>query len=62
VSHHEPGGLSTRDVLDIIQQVAAPIVGADIVELNPRRDSSGITAMAAVKFLKEIVTRMLTIA
>lgn len=59
VSHHEPGGFSTRDVLDIIQRVEGKIVGADIVELNPRRDTSGITAMAAVKFLKEIAARML---
>jgi arginase len=61
VSHHEPGGLSTRDVLQIIQGINAPIVGADIVECNPKRDSSGITAMAAAKFLKEIAAHMLNI-
>jgi arginase len=59
VSHHEPGGLSTRDVLRLIQGLHAPIVGADIVEFNPRRDLVGITAMAAAKFLKEIAGRML---
>ena len=59
VSHHEPGGLSTRDVLQIIQGIRAPIVGADIVEFNPKRDPSGITAMAAAKFLKEIAARMI---
>ncbi|MCG2779036.1 MAG: agmatinase [Desulfobacterales bacterium] len=59
VSHHEPGGLSTRDVLQIIQGINAPIVGADIVEFNPKRDPSGITAMSAAKFLKEIAARMI---
>ncbi len=59
VSHHEPGGLSTRDVLNIIQGINAPIVGADIVEFNPKRDPSGITAIAAAKFLKEIAARMI---
>ena len=59
VSHHEPGGLSTRDVLQIIQGIGAPIVGADIVEFNPKRDPSGITAMAAAKFLKEVAARMI---
>jgi len=59
VSHHEPGGLSTRDVLSLIQRLHAPLVGADIVELNPQRDPLGITAMAAAKFLKEIAARML---
>ncbi|MFQ5795455.1 MAG: agmatinase [Candidatus Bipolaricaulia bacterium] len=59
ISHHEPGGLTTRDVLVIIQNLNAPIVGADIVEFNPKRDPMGITAMVAVKFLKEIVAQML---
>jgi arginase len=59
ISHYEPGGLSTRDVLDIIQNIDVPIVGADIVELNPKRDQSGMTAMVAAKFLKEIIDKML---
>lgn len=58
-SHHEPGGLSTREVLGLIQGLNAPLVGADIVEFNPRRDPVGITAMAAAKFLKEMVACML---
>lgn len=59
VSHHEPGGLSTRDVLQIIHDLQVPIVGADIVEFNPRRDPVGISAMAAAKLLKEIAATML---
>jgi len=59
VSHHEPGGLTTRDVLKIIQDMDAPVVGADIVEFNPDRDTLGITAMATAKFLKEITEKML---
>ncbi len=59
VSHHEPGGLSTREVLHIIQNIHAPVVGADIVECNPTRDPLGITAMAAAKFLKEIVATII---
>lgn len=55
VSHHEPGGLSTRQVLDILHAIKARIVGADIVELNPKRDPLGITAMTAAKILKEIM-------
>jgi arginase family enzyme len=59
VSHHEPGGLATRDVIQLIQGLQAPIVGADIVELNPRRDPVGITAMTAAKLLKEIAACMI---
>jgi arginase len=59
VSHQEPGGLTTRDVLDVIQGINVPIVGADIVELNPGRDSSDVASMAAVKLLKEIAAAML---
>lgn len=53
VSHHEPGGLSTRQAIDIIQNLEARIVGMDIVELNPLRDPARITAAAAFKLLKE---------
>ena len=28
VSHHEPGGLTSRQVIDIIQQIRSPIIGA----------------------------------
>jgi agmatinase len=59
VSHHEPGGFSTRDVIRIIQDLAVPPVGADVVELNPRNDPSGVTAMVGVKLVKEILARML---
>jgi len=58
VSHHEPGGMSTRQVIEIIQRLEAPLVGADIVEYNPKRDPEEITAMVAVKLLKEITARM----
>lgn len=54
VSHHEPGGLSTRNVLQLIQGLCVPIMGADIVEFNPQCDPSGIMAMTAAKFIKEI--------
>jgi agmatinase len=54
VSHHEPGGLSVRDVLSVLGRVATPIVGADIVELNPSRDVNGVTATLAAKLVKEL--------
>ncbi len=59
VSHHEPGGLSVREVIALIQSLEAPLVGADVVELNPARDPSGVTAMVAAKLVKELAARML---
>jgi len=59
VSHPEPGGLSTRELLSMIQNLPTPIVGADIVEYNPQRDPTGITAMLAAKLLKELLAAML---
>jgi len=59
VSHHEPGGLSTRDIIGIIQRLPNQIVGADIVEYNPDRDINDMTAMVAAKLLKEIAGKML---
>lgn len=58
VSHREPGGLSTRQVIDFIQSVDQPIVGADIVEYNPRCDIVGQTAIVAAKITKEIAGMM----
>ena len=59
VSHFEPGGLSVRDVLSIIQRIETPIIGADIVEYNPHNDINGMTAMVAAKLLKEIGSMIL---
>ncbi len=54
VSHHEPGGLSVREVLQVLGRVESPIVGADIVELNPSRDLNGVTATLAAKLVREL--------
>ncbi len=59
VSHPEPGGFSTRDVIRLIQSLRAPLVGADLVELNPTRDPAGLTAMVAAKLMKEMAAKML---
>lgn len=59
VSHHEPGGMSVRQLLHLIHRLPGPIVGADLVEYNPRRDPSGITAMVAAKCVKELLARMI---
>jgi arginase len=59
VSHHEPGGLTTRDVLHVLHALRGRLVGADLVEFNPARDSSGITAMLGAKLYREIVDALL---
>jgi arginase len=59
VSHQEPGGLSVRQAVDVIQRLPGPIVGADVVEYNPRNDVGGVTAKVAAKLVKELVARLL---
>jgi agmatinase len=54
VSHPEPGGLTTREVLAVLRRQRAPIVGADIVEYNPRFDAHERTAILAAKLLREV--------
>ncbi len=58
ISHHEPGGLSTRELIQIIQSINLEIVGADIVEYNPVRDVHNMTAMVAYKLFKELIAKM----
>ena len=59
VSHREPGGLSVRDVLTLIQNLRGPLVGADVVEYNPRQDLGGVTAEVAAKLVKELAGKMM---
>jgi agmatinase len=58
VSHHEPGGLSTRELLGALRQIGssgAVVVAADVVELNPTRDANDVTAMVAAKLVRELL-------
>jgi arginase family enzyme len=46
-------------VLSVIQDLAVPMAGADIVEFNPRRDPVGLTALVCAKLVKELMSKML---
>jgi arginase len=60
VSHREPGGMTVRQLLSIVQGIEAPIVAADVVELNPRNDAAGVSAFAAAKILREVLGVMVS--
>ena len=59
VSHHEPGGLTSRQVINLIQSIDIEVIGADIVEYNPKRDFQNMTAFLAAKMMKEILAKMM---
>jgi arginase len=58
VAHREPGGFSSRQVIDIIQRVQGTIIGADVVECNPRNDPAAITPWLAAKLVRELAARI----
>jgi agmatinase len=58
VSHHEPGGLTVRQIVNILLDLDTPIIGGDVVELNPTRDINGMTAVVAAKLVKELAAAM----
>ncbi|KAL6650212.1 hypothetical protein ACP70R_009137 [Stipagrostis hirtigluma subsp. patula] len=59
VSHIEPGGLSFRDVLNILQNLQGDVVAADVVEFNPQHDTvDGMTAMVAAKLVRELTAKI----
>ena len=60
VSHQEPGGLMTRELLHIIQNIRGPVIGADIVEYNPDRDVNKMTAMVCAKVFREVLSKMVS--
>ncbi|TDQ31492.1 agmatinase family protein [Zeaxanthinibacter enoshimensis] len=59
VSHLEPGGFSTRQLLSILQSIKSPVIGADLVEFNPLNDLNEQTAMVCGKLFKELVALMI---
>ena len=59
VSHHEPGGLVPRNIINFLQNIQKEIIAIDIVELNPRRDHERMTAALACKLLKEVAGIMI---
>lgn len=61
VSHHEAGGLSTRQVLNMLHELKGTIIGMDMVEVNPERDPTGITASAAVKIVMEVIGKIVAL-
>ncbi|XP_057455375.1 arginase 1, mitochondrial [Lotus japonicus] len=59
VSHIEPGGLSFRDVLNILHNLQGDVVAGDVVEFNPQRDTvDGMTAMVAAKLVREMTAKI----
>jgi len=59
ISHYEPGGFITRQLLNIIQNIKGNLISADIVEYNPNRDINDITASVASKILKEVLEQVI---
>lgn len=59
VSHHEPGGFSSRELLSFIQDLEVDLVGCDLVEYNPDRDVDERTAYLGAKLYKELVAKLL---
>ena len=59
VSHPEPGGLSTRNIINIIHSLKGDVIGGDIVEYNPTKDINDMTAITSAKLLKEIIGKIM---
>ncbi|MHA2298047.1 MAG: agmatinase [Candidatus Hodarchaeales archaeon] len=56
IGNPQPGGLSTREVIEFIHGLTGLNVQAfDIVELCPAYDHSGITAFVAAKLIQEVL-------
>ena len=49
-------------MINLLHTIDQPIVGADVVEYNPRCDVAGMTATVAAKLVKEIAGMMIKTA
>jgi len=55
----EPGGISFRDMLEILKIIdTLNVVGADVVELAPDYDPTGVSTAVASKILRELMLAM----
>ena len=61
LSHPEPGGLTVREVLELLSAIRVPVVGADVVEYNPTLDVRDLTARVAAKSSCERVPALSTV-
>ena len=52
----EPGGWTFRDLESVLHRLAnRTIIGADVVELSPDLDPSGVSAVTAARCVREIL-------
>ncbi len=58
ISHREAGGLTSRQLIDLILSIPVPVIGADLVEYNPDRDADRITASVAAKLMRELLAKL----
>jgi arginase len=59
ISHREPGGMSVREAISHLHAITGEVVGADLVEYNPKQDVSQLTAMVCAKILKELLGKII---
>ena len=60
VSHREPGGLTSREVINLIHRAGPHLIGGDVVEYNPKCDVDNITAMVTARLVREMAGAILT--
>ncbi len=55
--YQEPGGLTSRQFIYLIQRInkIKSLHGIDIVEINPKKDTNGLTVKLGVKILSELI-------
>ena len=56
----EPGGIFFKDIIEIIKSLTGlNIIGADVVELAPHYDQSGVSTAVACKVIRELLLAIL---
>lgn len=56
----EPGGIFFKDMIEILKTLAPlNIIGADVVELSPHYDQTGVSTATACKVIRELMLTIL---
>ncbi len=60
VSDWSHQGLAPSRILEMLTLLEAPVVGMDVVEVNPKTDEHDITALVAAKFLNHVAAKIVS--
>jgi arginase len=52
--------LSSREIINLVQSIKVPLIGANLVEFNPLKDIDDMSAVLSAKLVNELAGKKLS--